>query len=1058
MSGDHAAFTFDPHNTFSGVWQQPGRVSLESDFNEFEEILDRLRRASTYDTVGEAVVPVTTPDGFRLGVDGSGELTIGRGRAYVDGILVECFGDGEEAFDAHLGHEYGTGPLRLADQPFAFPDIPSVSGNTPHLLYLDVWQREVSAYEQESLREPALGGADTTTRVQTAWQVKAIPLPEGQPAQCGTTWEGWDDLTTPSRGRLTVELAAITPDIKPCEVPAKAGYVGLQNRLYRIEIQEGGELGTATFKWSRDNASLVATVTKVVAVGTGSKITVTSTGRDSFQQFKQGQSIELLDDAIEFAMRDTDSSGPIAKITQINDETGEVTVDKDLTGVVDMGGHPRIRRWDTTNDDPTKPVVQPTTPGTAVVLEDGISVTFGPATTSVHAGDFWVFAARTATGEVYPKLNDALPRGILHHYMRLGIVVGGKPPVVTDDCRVMWPTPCDGCGCDFCVTLQSHNSGALTVQDAIDAAIERGGGTVCIGIGTFHLDAGLVVKDAISVRIKGSGVHTTLMGHAQGAALSINDSIGVEVSDLNILTAGERDDDACAVDIADTTIVTLDAVNVLENLDAVDDVMREWDPASSRAPAVRLGGLLARPVIRNCLLAGGTGIGTARRNPEDGGGHGPGLLAVSAVLRDNIIFATRIGIAFDETNSIFAERLAIESNSVFGAREGIVVVGHMAIGAALICQNTVLSGGSGIVVSLDDATVASNAVVGLPVLPTEGFAEFPRRGIYAFGITASGTLRISDNSLRGFAHAVEFEAHVADLTVADNKITDCVGGVLMLEGASSDHVRIVGNTVHTIDGPADEDTFNAAIAVVGSQRAEILHNYVRRPEPRGLRFDFGIAVIGCAQSKITDNVIDDLGAQHDRGATAGIYTPTRVAATEVSGNTVRQILAPDHQSATWLALYGADFSVDGFPWESRLFVTKIDTYWRADSTFVLLLRGGNDVLMTIHGNIFDSDAQSPAVAVVDDTAAVGSPRVRVTFSDNTCRRPGAEDPAVVFGRSEVPLSTLVLNGNQVSAPDPAITVRARVRKGFTVVGNITTAEIDVNGKLAAPWLPLNVKS
>src|SRR5579884_1094575 len=114
MGGDYTRVRFDPVKQFSGVRKQQGRVSLDSDFNEFEAILDRRRRAQMYDTVGRAVVPKTTPNGFKIGVSG-GHLTIGIGRAYVDGILAECFGDLSDAAktvrDDVLGGVVGSGPV-----------------------------------------------------------------------------------------------------------------------------------------------------------------------------------------------------------------------------------------------------------------------------------------------------------------------------------------------------------------------------------------------------------------------------------------------------------------------------------------------------------------------------------------------------------------------------------------------------------------------------------------------------------------------------------------------------------------------------------------------------------------------------------------------------------------------------------------------------------------------------------------------------------------------------------------------------------------------------------
>jgi hypothetical protein len=154
MGGDYTRFTFDRVKGYSGVHKQQGRVSLDADFNEFEEILDRRSRAQMYDTVGRAVVPSSTPDAFKIGISGT-SLTIGPGRAYVDGILVECFGDlaGARAFDSVLGGVHG-GSVKYEDQPRHYePDYPgrSTAASRIDLAYLDVWQREVTVLEDEAL-------------------------------------------------------------------------------------------------------------------------------------------------------------------------------------------------------------------------------------------------------------------------------------------------------------------------------------------------------------------------------------------------------------------------------------------------------------------------------------------------------------------------------------------------------------------------------------------------------------------------------------------------------------------------------------------------------------------------------------------------------------------------------------------------------------------------------------------------------------------------------------------------------------------------------------------
>ena len=123
-----------------------------------------------------SVAQTTPPIGIVDGV-----LTIGRGRMYVDGIQAECFGDMSDpkktVFEAAMGNLVGPLPLPFDGQPFHYPDgFPAISptAGVINLVYLDVWQREVTSWEDLRLLDPALGGPDTATRVQTAWQVKVL--------------------------------------------------------------------------------------------------------------------------------------------------------------------------------------------------------------------------------------------------------------------------------------------------------------------------------------------------------------------------------------------------------------------------------------------------------------------------------------------------------------------------------------------------------------------------------------------------------------------------------------------------------------------------------------------------------------------------------------------------------------------------------------------------------------------------------------------------------------------------------------------------------------------
>lgn len=525
MSGDYTRLTFDAIKAFRGVRKQQGRVSLDSDFNEFGDILDRHSRSEMYDTVGQAVVPITTPDGFKIDV-AAGKLTIGVGRAYVDGLQAECFGDLTKLVrDDTLGGVYGSAAVAYDKQPFYyqpnFPALSTAAGKTD-LVYLDVWKREVTVFEDGALRDPALGGPDTATRMQTAWQVKI--LRDVAASSCVVPPASWAALIAPSTGQLTATATPAAPSPGPCVIEPLGGYTGLENRLYRVEIHRGGTVDglpgtTALFKWSRDDASLAASVSGITSVSpTESIITVVSTGRDAWMRFAFQDYVELLDDQVEFAMRERDIGGQIARILSVNHATGEIHVDRDLSGFFQAGQHARIKRWDTAT--PLDPALRNTNAGTAIPLEEGITVTFGPAAgDKLRAGDFWVFAARTADGSI-DTLTAAPPLGILHHFAELALVTTGTPPVVINDCRKFWP-PASCCT----VVVRPGES----IQHAIDS-LNGAGGCVCLKMGIHKISAPILIDQD----------NLTLHGEAPWVKVQMTGTAGLPLLEIGSVRAVNR--------------------------------------------------------------------------------------------------------------------------------------------------------------------------------------------------------------------------------------------------------------------------------------------------------------------------------------------------------------------------------------------------------------------------------------------------------------------------------------------------------------------------------------
>jgi len=311
------------------------------------------------------------------------------------------------------------------------------------LVYLDVWQRHITAIEDPDILEVALGGPDTTTRVKTVCQVKVM---KGVRAEsCEDEIEGWPP--PPSGGRLSTEVVPTPAAEDPCLIAPGAGYRGLENHLYRVEIHRGGDLGEAAFKWSRDNGSVVFPIEEFAS---DRQVRVKHLGRDQILRLRTDDWVEILDDGIEYRqdhIADGEVAGTMAQIVSIDEEDRLLTLDRDIpANIYHIVRHARVRRWDQTQGVDADGLLA--TAAGPIMLEDGIQVSFSGE--NIEVGDYWVFAARTATGDV-ERLTDEPPQGVKHHYCRLALVELGidirnedgdfidESELKTADCRPIFP-------------------------------------------------------------------------------------------------------------------------------------------------------------------------------------------------------------------------------------------------------------------------------------------------------------------------------------------------------------------------------------------------------------------------------------------------------------------------------------------------------------------------------------------------------------------------------------------------------------------------------------------
>ena len=459
MKGDFSRQTFARGKHYSAVLLQQGRVQLDADWNESQTIHEYRSETVARDVVGFSGAPTVDP-GFLIQVDQDGVgLLIGRGRYYVDGLLCENDADISYTAQADLpGVEGAREVLQKNDALFG-------------LVYLEVWKRHLTALDDAAMRESALGGPDSTTRLKIVWQVKVLPVKTPATGVIGpdTLFEEWNQLLTPPSGGL---LARAKPQIttgSPCIIPPSAGYRGLENQLYRVEIHKGGVLGdpakVPTFKWSRDNGTVVTAIERL----SGQELTVRDLGPDEVLGFAGGQWVEIIDDAVELNRL----PGQLIQIDSVNRATRVIKLMTAPTQSIDPAAHPKLRRWDSINDIALS---VPATNEGFLPLENGLEVKFTNGT--FMTGDYWLVPARTAingeTGTIeWPFTTPQLPQGIGRHHCRLALLQRNAQAntLTSVDARRLFP-PLTGVGAMHVVGTSWRHDDVMTLQAIQDTGVQ----------------------------------------------------------------------------------------------------------------------------------------------------------------------------------------------------------------------------------------------------------------------------------------------------------------------------------------------------------------------------------------------------------------------------------------------------------------------------------------------------------------------------------------------------------------------------------------------------------
>lgn len=720
---------------------------------------------------------------------------------------------------------YGTQPFWPATgpEPLGEPLTPEAWADLRTLFYLEVWERHVTAVEDPALLEPALGGPDTATRIQVAWAVRVLRDDNGVvhlgDLGCGDAVEPWEALLEPTDARLSARAEAAADPLDPCDVPPEAGYRGLENRLYRVEVHEPGPIGTATFLWSRDNGTVVTGIRDFVP-GTPFRVEVDRIGRDRELRFDAGDTVTVESD-------DTTAAGVPSTLSEVDGQPDNahrlVPLTDDVSAFADHR-RPRLRRW----DGPARQIEVGW-----VELEDGVQVRFagGPFT----VGDWWVVPARTATGDVEGFL-DAPPRGIGRLRTRLAIVDWADGSI--EDCRSTFATLCShrdhegggGC-CAITVSPTGDTTGDVdALADAVALAARSDGPVhICLLPG-HHTVAETVRIDRDDVTISGCGRRSPVTAES-GGVLLVGPVDGVRLESLalrsaspeaTVLAVGTTDLEVedCWITNSTSRATGEPAVHGMAMRGASTVAEGGRDPAAvARAERERQARIAARieagataeeaAAAEAAAEAGGTdGAAAASRRPGPAlavvrcrfvalddlwldGGPAAVLGGIAVTLSDS----TAIGgvVVAQDSRTVEVRDNLIVNSPVFGVQLGL-------LDAELLERLARLT-----------STALSPLLIWLAAVPSTAFLgdiELDDTAIESVSIVGNV---IGDNGLAGIGAPPAGATEVRGVLIADNRIVGNGGGFterlgagagILLAGVDDIHVR--GCQIEDNGGRVDE--------------------------------------------------------------------------------------------------------------------------------------------------------------------------------------------------------------------------------------------------------------
>ena len=365
-------------------------------------------------------------------------------------------------------------------------------------------------------------------------------------------------------------------------------------------------------------------------------------------------------------------------------------------------------------------------------------------------------------------------------------------------------------------------------------------------------------------------------------------------------------------------------------------------------------------------------------------------------------------------------------------------------------ENEIHTSGAGIVVGTDDTRVEANHIA--PTKAGEGTDGI----VLTLGFDKTGLDRcqILGNCIVGMAgNGIHIVNAIVRSAMIKNNFIEAVGagGIVMDDDSTADHLTIENNQVLNVAPLVNDANIPiAGVRVVRAVHGDVSSNIIIGIGGAAVQNPSlaGIQVLASLSARIAGNQVADIGpATNFLGEGVGIECTGTFERLDIADNNVRRNQNPpaDPDRSQWLAVLVRGPVDKPGPGVGTHFIALQNTVFAFVGNKIFALPRGREIVI-VQDNLCDGYGEARVVFV----GGIGT----LTFTGNRCLFNARRAPVVEAAVRAAIASSNYLQG---TANVPALVLQLPEAAPFTVLGNITSGPIQVNGAtLTPPWAPLNV--